>query len=66
MPLEKVKDWQADFMRFFRTQHADFYNKLTSEKKLETEKIDGRKRNTELDQIVADFNESWAPASAES
>ena len=66
VPLEKVKDWQADFMRFFRTQHADFYNKLTSEKKLETEKIDGRKRNTELDQIVADFNESWAPASAES
>ncbi len=65
IPVDNVKQWQSDFLRFFKTQHQDFYNNLAEEKKLATEKIDGRKRNKELDQIVADFNENWTPATAE-
>jgi F-type H+-transporting ATPase subunit alpha len=65
VPVEKVAEWQIDFLRFFKTQHSDFYNKLAEERALETEKIDGRKRNTELDKIVEDFIADWTPAAVE-
>jgi len=60
--VENVEQWQSEFLRFFKSQHRDFYDKLASEKKLETEKIDGRKRNKELDEIVKDFNANFVPA----
>lgn len=65
VPLDKVKAWQEDFMRFFKTQHADFYNNLAESKKLPLEKIEGRKRNLELEEIIKEFNADWAPAAEE-
>jgi F-type H+/Na+-transporting ATPase subunit alpha len=64
IPVDQVKAWSEDFLRFFKTQHADFYNKLMDEKMLSLEKVDGRKRNLELEQIVQNFNKSWTPAEA--
>jgi len=58
--VENVEEWEGDFLRFFKTQHADFYKSLAETKKLETEKIDGRKRNTELDDIIKTYNENWS------
>jgi F-type H+-transporting ATPase subunit alpha len=65
IPVDDVARWQDDFLRFFKTQHADFYNKLAEEKKLELEKIDGQKRNRELDEIIETFNANWQPAAEE-
>ena len=36
--------------------------KLEVEKELPLERVDGRKRNVELEQIVADFNANWSSA----
>ncbi|MEL7236546.1 MAG: hypothetical protein AAGK74_18730, partial [Chloroflexota bacterium] len=63
--VDNVAQWQNDFLRFFKTQHADMYSTLAEEKKLALEKIDGRKRNLEIEEIVKTFNESWTPASQE-
>jgi len=57
-----VNEWQDDFLRFFKTQHAEMYNELAETKKLELEKIDGRKRNLKFEEIVKDFNENWTPS----
>ncbi len=65
IPVDKVSEWQQDFIRFFKTQHANFYKKLGQEKKLDMEKIDGRKRNTELDEIITTFNQDWSPATTD-
>ena len=62
--VDNIAEWQDDFMRFFKTQHADMYKELQETKKLELEKVDGRKRNVELDQIINDYNETWTPTEA--
>ncbi|MEM6284222.1 MAG: F0F1 ATP synthase subunit alpha [Chloroflexota bacterium] len=63
--VDSVPQWQNDFLRFFKSQHAEMYSTLAEEKKLALEKIDGRKRNLEVEEIVRGFNENWAPASQE-
>ncbi len=62
--VDNIAEWQDDFMRFFKTQHADMYKDLQETKKLDLEKVDGKKRNVELDQIVQDYNETWTPTEA--
>jgi F-type H+-transporting ATPase subunit alpha len=63
IPVDDISRFQTEFLRFFRTQHSDFYETLATEKKLDLEKIDGRKRNVEVEEIIATFIESWTPAS---
>ncbi len=62
---DHVSEWREDFLRFFKTQHADMYNKLAETKKLDLEKIDGRKRNPEIEEIVKDFNDNWSPSGSD-
>ncbi|MFZ4826986.1 MAG: F0F1 ATP synthase subunit alpha [Phototrophicaceae bacterium] len=63
IPVDKVKQWQSEFVRFFKTQHADLYEDIAKNKQLKLEKVDGGKRNLQLEAIIKSFNENWAPAS---
>lgn len=63
IPVDKVKQWQSEFVRFFKTQHGDFYDDIAKNKQLKLEKVDGSKRNLQLEAIIKSFIENWAPAS---
>ena len=63
IPVDKVKQWQSEFVRFFKIQHPDFYEDIAKNKQLKLEKVDGGKRNLQLEVIIKSFNENWAPAS---
>ncbi|MFZ4813659.1 MAG: F0F1 ATP synthase subunit alpha [Phototrophicaceae bacterium] len=62
IPVNKVKQWQEEFVRFFKTQHADMYKSIMETKKIDLEKVDGRRRNLKLEEIIREFNTNWLNA----
>jgi F-type H+-transporting ATPase subunit alpha len=62
IPVNKVKQWQEEFVRFFKTQYADMYKSIMETKKIDLEKVDGRRRNLKLEEIIREFNTNWLNA----
>lgn len=62
IPVNKVKQWQEEFVRFFKTQHADMYKSIMETKKIDLEKVDGRRRSLKLEEIIREFNTNWLNA----
>ncbi|MFW5696199.1 MAG: F0F1 ATP synthase subunit alpha [Phototrophicaceae bacterium] len=52
--VEKVKDWQTEFYRYFETQHSELRSKLQQEKALTDEIREG------LEKAIKAFNENWS------
>ncbi|PJF28297.1 MAG: F0F1 ATP synthase subunit alpha, partial [Phototrophicales bacterium] len=54
IPVARVKDWQAAFLRAFNTQYAEIANAINSEKVLTDELRD------KLANAVKSFTENWS------
>ncbi len=54
VPVERIKEWQNNFYRFFVTQHAETRDKLQEQKKLTDEIVEGVKK------AITDFNANWS------
>ncbi|MDX1993526.1 MAG: F0F1 ATP synthase subunit alpha [bacterium] len=51
--LDRVKEWQANFVRFINTQHPEVVTAITNEKSISKE------TQAKLEQAVKTFNENW-------
>jgi F-type H+-transporting ATPase subunit alpha len=53
IPVERVREFEADFIRFVETSHPGILNTIREKKAL------GDELKTELKQVVTDFKASW-------
>ncbi len=54
VPVERVKEWQAAFVRALNTQYADLVEKINTDKKLTDEIKDA------IDSALKEFNLNWS------